>query len=66
MAVEREGDMPASNDKKDFRCCVLSVPASQLPTETHLFGQLAAVFNKALFPGSEGPNTCFDLGRHRG
>lgn len=31
---------------------------------THLFGQLAAVFHKALFSWREGPDTCFDLEKH--
>lgn len=30
---------------------------------TYLFGQLAAVFHKALFSWSEGPDTRFDLGK---
>jgi len=43
---------------------VLSVPTSQVTALTYLFGQLAAIFNKPLFSGSKGPNTCFDLERN--
>ena len=61
---KRKNKIKASNDQEVLGRWLIKVLRGQLVGATYLFGQLAAVFHKAFFSWSEGPDTCFDLEKH--